>query len=61
MKIISVDNYDRKLLGHDDRFLFFIQNEARARKIVDLMNEEDHGDLFFKAVPHNYELRQFQP
>lgn len=61
MKIIRVDSYDREGPGFDDRFLFFIRDEIRARKIVELINKEDHGDAYYRAVPNEYELKRFEP
>lgn len=61
MKIIAVDNFNREGPGFDNRFLFSIRDERLAEEIVRLMNTEDHGETFFRAVPDNHVLQRFEP
>lgn len=61
MKIISVDNYDRESYNHPELFVIQIRDETRAWKIVNLINDEDHGDRYYKVVPDGYILKTFLP
>lgn len=60
-QIIAVDNYDREIPGiSDDRLILFIRDTQRAEQICALINEEDHGELYYKVVENGYVLRKFE-
>jgi hypothetical protein len=61
MKIINKDNYDRET--HSDTLVATGLNEHYAKRIVDLLNKEEGPDSssFFKAVPDDYKLYEWEP
>lgn len=65
MKVIRVDNFNRKGPGaQDDILVLDGLNQRDAQALADRKNIEWGGDgaeHFWKAVPNNYKLRIFEP
>lgn len=61
MKIICTDNYDRDYIP--DRLIADNVPDYWAEKIVKFLNEniDSDGRDYFRAVPHNYELKKVEP
>ena len=61
MKIIGVDNFDRKTTS--DIFVASVPNNKIAERIVELLNDTEPEDTswFFKVVPDDYKLFVFEP
>ncbi len=61
MKIIRTDNFDRDYIP--DKLIADNVAKYWAERIVKLLNKEidPHGDEYFRAVPHNYELNTIEP
>lgn len=62
-KVISVDNFDREGPGRDELLIHNGLLEKTARDITACHNhnQSNHADRIYRAVPHSYVLRVFQP
>lgn len=57
MLIIAEDNFNREGPGHDDKFIIYVKDEARAKAIASILNEENTPEIYYRAVPDNYKLK----
>jgi len=62
MKIICTDNFDRESIS--DRLVCENISEYYGKIIVDFLNEKwggDYGPNYYKLVPDDHKLYEFQP
>ena len=63
-KIIAVDNFDRELIGaSDDRLIAENVDVRYVDDIVKALNDDRRrsAEIFFKAVPNDYALKEYRP
>ena len=63
-KVIRISNYDNEGPRGDQRFvLTYPVTEATAKAVADLLNKDPtrYDDDWFRAVPDDHKLQEFQP
>jgi len=64
MMVIRTDNYDRagEQPGRDEKVMEKGFTEEQAKAYAAILNEANKGsDYYFRVVPEDYKLKEFQP